>query len=159
MKCSSAPTPVTISAQATGVTEARCVLYLAEPDPVDASQTDIDIAVRLSAEVADLVRGLAERDHYHPATLWIITRGAQQLGMFGVAEAERLAGRKRNGDAPCDATAHGALGAPRLGDDMAARCGDHGGKVHVLCDKRGHGVDCGARVTAVLDGGDQAEMS
>ena len=45
------------------------------PDPVDAAETDIDCAVRLSAEVADLVRGLAQRDGHHPATLWIITRG------------------------------------------------------------------------------------
>ena len=60
------------------VAEARCVLYLAEPDPVDASQTDIDVAVRMSAEVADLVRRLAQRDDHHPATLWIITRGVRE---------------------------------------------------------------------------------
>ena len=60
---------------AADVTEARYVLYLAEPDPVDAAETDIDFAVRLSAEVADLVHRLAERDYRHPAMLWIITRG------------------------------------------------------------------------------------
>ena len=61
-----------------GVADARCVLYLAEPGPADTSETDIDCAVRLSAEVADLVRRLAERDDNDPATLWIITRGVRE---------------------------------------------------------------------------------
>jgi phthiocerol/phenolphthiocerol synthesis type-I polyketide synthase A len=69
---------------AAGVAEARCILYLAEPGPVDAAETDIDCAVRLSAEVADLVRRLAERDDHHPATLWIITRGVRE-GASGAA--------------------------------------------------------------------------
>ena len=86
---------------AADVTEARYVLYLAEPDPVDAAETDIDCAVRLSAEVADLVRRLAERDDRHPATLWIITRGVREAvsdaalrqsclwGLAGVIGAEQ----------------------------------------------------------------------
>jgi len=40
------------------VAEARCVLYVADPGPVDTAENDLDCAVRLSAEVADLVRQL-----------------------------------------------------------------------------------------------------
>ena len=92
------PTPATRRPMST---EARCVLYLAEPDPVDAAETDIDFAVRLSAEVADLVHRLAERDYRHPATLWIITRGVREAvsdaalrqsclwGLAGVIGAEQ----------------------------------------------------------------------
>ena len=84
-----------------GVGEARCVVYLAEPGPVDAPETDIDCAVRLSAEVADLVRRLAQQDDHHPATLWIITRGVREAasdaavrqsclwGLAGVIRAEQ----------------------------------------------------------------------
>jgi phthiocerol/phenolphthiocerol synthesis type-I polyketide synthase A len=57
------------------VAEARYVLYVAESG---SDNTDLDCAVRLSAEVADLVRGLAERDDDHPVTLWIITRGVRE---------------------------------------------------------------------------------
>ena len=83
------------------VAEARCVLYIADPGPVDTAETDIDCAVRLSAEVADVVRRLAERDDDHPATLWIITRGVREgisdaavrqsclWGMAGVIRAEQ----------------------------------------------------------------------
>ncbi|HET9877184.1 MAG TPA: KR domain-containing protein, partial [Mycobacterium sp.] len=55
--------------------EARYVVYLAEPRAADA---DIDAAVQMSTEVADLVRLLADRDDQHPATLWIITRGVHE---------------------------------------------------------------------------------
>jgi phthiocerol/phenolphthiocerol synthesis type-I polyketide synthase A len=55
--------------------EARYVLYVAESG---SDKTDLDCAVRLSAEVAGLVRGLAERDDDHPVTLWIITRGVRE---------------------------------------------------------------------------------
>ncbi|MFZ0905589.1 MAG: type I polyketide synthase [Mycobacterium sp.] len=57
------------------VAESRYVLYVAESG---SDNTDLDCAVRLSAEVADLVRGLAERDDDHPVTLWIITRGVRE---------------------------------------------------------------------------------
>jgi phthiocerol/phenolphthiocerol synthesis type-I polyketide synthase A len=57
------------------VAAARYVIYLAEPRPDEA---DIDCAVRLSAEVADLVRRLAERDEDHPVALWMITRGVRE---------------------------------------------------------------------------------
>ncbi len=43
-----------------------------------SDEADVDCAVRLSVEVADLVRGLAERDDDHPVTLWIITRGVRE---------------------------------------------------------------------------------
>src|SRR6185369_10699083 len=64
------------------------------PGPVDTGESDIDCAVRLSAEVADLVRRLTERDDDNPATLWIITRGVRdgvsdaavrQSGLWGLA--------------------------------------------------------------------------
>ena len=57
------------------VADARYVLYVAESA---SDATDLDCAVRLSAEVAELVRGLAERDDDNPATLWIITRGVRE---------------------------------------------------------------------------------
>jgi phthiocerol/phenolphthiocerol synthesis type-I polyketide synthase A len=57
------------------VAEARYVLYVAESG---SDTTDLDCAVRLSTEVADLVRGLAERDDDNPVTLWIITRGVRE---------------------------------------------------------------------------------
>jgi phthiocerol/phenolphthiocerol synthesis type-I polyketide synthase A len=86
---------------AADVAEARCVLYIADPGPVDTAETDLDCAVRLSAKVADLVRRLTERDDDHPATLWIITRGVREgvsdaavrqsplWGMAGVIRAEQ----------------------------------------------------------------------
>ncbi|HET6737081.1 type I polyketide synthase [Mycobacterium sp.] len=52
--------------------DARYVVYLAEPR---FGEDDIDCAVRLSADVGELVRVLAQRDDSQPATMWIITRG------------------------------------------------------------------------------------
>jgi phthiocerol/phenolphthiocerol synthesis type-I polyketide synthase A len=57
------------------VAEARYVVYVAESG---SDESDADCAVRLSVEVADLVRGLAERNDDHPVTLWIITRGVRE---------------------------------------------------------------------------------
>jgi phthiocerol/phenolphthiocerol synthesis type-I polyketide synthase A len=86
---------------AASVGEARYVVHLAEPGLVDAVETDMDCAVRLSTEVGDLVRQLAERDDNHPATLWIITRGVREAvsdralrqsclwGLAGVIGAEQ----------------------------------------------------------------------
>jgi phthiocerol/phenolphthiocerol synthesis type-I polyketide synthase A len=62
------------------VTEARYVLYVAGSRPDEAHA---DCAVRLSLELADLVRGLAERDDDYPVTLWIVTRGVRE----GVSDA------------------------------------------------------------------------
>jgi phthiocerol/phenolphthiocerol synthesis type-I polyketide synthase A len=58
-----------------GPADARYVLYLAEPEPGEA---DIEASVRLSTEVGELVRLLADRDNQHPAALWIITRGVRE---------------------------------------------------------------------------------
>jgi phthiocerol/phenolphthiocerol synthesis type-I polyketide synthase A len=86
---------------AAGDGEARYVVYVAEPAPADAAHADIDLAARLSTEVADLVRRLAERDDDHPATLWIVTRGVREAlsdtalpesslwGLAGVIVAEQ----------------------------------------------------------------------
>ena len=86
---------------AAGVDEARCVVYVAEPGPKHPGESDIDCSVRLSAEVTDLVRRLAERDDRHPTTLWIITRGVREAvsdaalresclwGLAGVIGAEQ----------------------------------------------------------------------
>ncbi len=57
------------------VADARYVLYVAESR---SGESDVDGAVRMSMELVDLVRGLAERDESHPATLWIITRGVRE---------------------------------------------------------------------------------
>jgi phthiocerol/phenolphthiocerol synthesis type-I polyketide synthase A len=61
--------------QSADVTQARYVLYVAESG---SDNSDLDSAVRLSCEIADLVRGLAERDDDNPVTLWIITRGVRE---------------------------------------------------------------------------------
>ncbi len=55
--------------------DAHNVIYLAD---AGVENVDVDAAVRLSTEVADLVRMLAERADHHPATLWIITRGVHR---------------------------------------------------------------------------------
>ena len=60
------------------VDEAKCVVYLAGPGPAGAVETDLDYAVRVSKEVADLVRRLVERDDRNPATLWMVTRGVRE---------------------------------------------------------------------------------
>jgi phthiocerol/phenolphthiocerol synthesis type-I polyketide synthase A len=80
--------------------EARYVLYLADPAPTDATETDLDYAVRVSAEITGLVKSLAKRDIDDPATLWILTRGVHEAadaaavrqsflwGLAGVIAAE-----------------------------------------------------------------------
>ncbi len=56
------------------VADARYVVYVAESL---SKESDVDAAVRMSMQLVDLVRGLAERDESHPATLWIVTRGVR----------------------------------------------------------------------------------
>ena len=56
-------------------TEARYVLYSTESR---SGEADSEFAVRVSLELAELVRGLAERDDNHPARLWIVTRGVRE---------------------------------------------------------------------------------
>ncbi|HTX96096.1 MAG TPA: acyltransferase domain-containing protein [Mycobacterium sp.] len=82
------------------VSDARHVLYVADSQPADATETDVDFAVRISAELARLVRNLAERDADNPAALWIVTRGVHEAvtpsalrqsflwGLAGVIAAE-----------------------------------------------------------------------
>jgi phthiocerol/phenolphthiocerol synthesis type-I polyketide synthase A len=85
---------------AADVAEAQCVLYIADPGPMAADETDIDCAVRLSTDVTDLVRRLAQVDD-NTAKLWIITRGVREAvsdaavrqcslwGLAGVIRAEQ----------------------------------------------------------------------
>jgi phthiocerol/phenolphthiocerol synthesis type-I polyketide synthase A len=61
-----------------GVDDARYVLYAAEAHPDGAAETDTESAVRMSREVGDLVRRLAERDDDHPVRLWIVTSGVRE---------------------------------------------------------------------------------
>ena len=80
--------------------DARYVLYLADSGPNGVAETDVDYAVRTSAEITGLVRTLAERDPDNPAALWIVTRGAHEAisaaglrqsslwGLAGVIAAE-----------------------------------------------------------------------
>jgi len=88
-----------IAYEAVDAVEARCVIYLAGPAPAGSAETDIDCTVRLSAEVADLVRRMAQLDD--PGRLWIITRGVREAdsqpalrqsclwGLAGVIGAEQ----------------------------------------------------------------------
>ena len=57
------------------VAAARSVLYVAE---VRSGEADSDFAIRTSLELAELVRGLTERDDNNPVALWIITRGVRE---------------------------------------------------------------------------------
>jgi phthiocerol/phenolphthiocerol synthesis type-I polyketide synthase A len=68
-----APAPL-----ADGVSGARYVVYVADSHPASAGETDVDFAVRISAEVSGLVRTLAERAADQPAALWIVTRGVHE---------------------------------------------------------------------------------
>ncbi|WP_275571166.1 type I polyketide synthase [Mycolicibacterium vanbaalenii] len=80
------------------IPDARFVVYVADVGDVDSDQ---DVAVRLTTEVADLVGTLAERDPRNPATLWIVTRGVYESataaalpqstlwGLAGVVGAEQ----------------------------------------------------------------------
>jgi phthiocerol/phenolphthiocerol synthesis type-I polyketide synthase A len=57
---------------------ARYVVYAAEPPPARSAETEADCAVRMSADVASVVRALAARADTHPVRLWILTRGVQE---------------------------------------------------------------------------------
>lgn len=60
------------------VSDARYVLYVPDCDSANADETDVDLAVRISAEIRALVRTLAEREPDKPAALWIVTRGVYE---------------------------------------------------------------------------------
>jgi phthiocerol/phenolphthiocerol synthesis type-I polyketide synthase A len=82
------------------LSDARYVLYVADSQPATATESDVDFAVRISAEVTDLVRTLAQRDIDNPVALWIVTRGVHEAtspsalrqsfvwGLAGVIAAE-----------------------------------------------------------------------
>jgi len=86
--------------QSSDVGDARHVVYVADPGAGDAF-TDLEVSVRLTTEVSDLVARLAERDARDPATLWILTRGVHESasdaavrqsclwGLAGVVGAEQ----------------------------------------------------------------------
>jgi phthiocerol/phenolphthiocerol synthesis type-I polyketide synthase A len=57
------------------VADARYVLYVAESR---SGESHVDGTVRMSMELVELVRGLAEREESQPATLWIVTRGVRE---------------------------------------------------------------------------------
>ena len=63
---------------AAAVSDAQYVLYVADSHPANTTETDVDFAVRISAEVSGLVRTLAERYADKPAALWIVTRGVHE---------------------------------------------------------------------------------
>ncbi|MET0896298.1 MAG: acyltransferase domain-containing protein [Mycobacterium sp.] len=89
----------TVGYVSTDLDEAECILYVADPGPLTAGETDVDCAVRSTAEVADLARRLADRPS--PATLWVLTRGVRECasdaamrqsslwGLAGVIGAEQ----------------------------------------------------------------------
>ncbi|OBK23304.1 polyketide synthase [Mycobacterium asiaticum] len=58
------------------VAGARYTLYVAESAADDSRESDVDFAVRVCAEIADVVRTLAQRAE--PAALWIVTRGVHE---------------------------------------------------------------------------------
>ncbi len=86
------------------LSDARYVLYVADSrlasQAGNATESDVDFAVRISAEVTGLVRTLAKRDVDNPAALWIVTRGVHEAasssalrqsflwGLAGVIAAE-----------------------------------------------------------------------
>ena len=72
----------------------RRVTSSMSPNPAPA-RADVDCAVRLSLELADLVRGLAERDDDHPVTLWIVTRGVREGSSDAAVRAEPDVGNRR----------------------------------------------------------------
>ncbi|MGE2835896.1 acyltransferase domain-containing protein [Mycobacterium sp. SMC-4] len=55
---------------------ARCVLYVPDTEAGGPDESDLDCAVRLSGDVAELVGRLAERDR-DDARLWIVTSGVR----------------------------------------------------------------------------------
>jgi len=61
-----------------GPADARYVVYLADPGPANATETDLDYAVRAAAQVTQLVRELAGRGERDRLAFWIVTRGVHE---------------------------------------------------------------------------------
>ena len=74
------------------VADARYVLYVAESR---SGESHVDAAVRMSMELVELVRGLAEREESQPATLWIVTRGVREGSSDAAVVAEPDVGDRR----------------------------------------------------------------
>jgi len=58
--------------------DARYVVYVPDGWPATDGESDLDAAVRMSAQLTELVRVLAERADRHPATLWVLTTGVRE---------------------------------------------------------------------------------
>ena len=87
------------------------------------------------------------------------TRRAQQFGVLGVAEAERLARRERDGDALGRAgRRRRCSGLHGSAVDVAARRGDDAGQVDMRATRAVIASTAARALPTVLDGGHQAEM-
>ena len=58
--------------------DARYVIYFADAESAYETETDVDAAVRLTAQVTELVQRLARRDERDPVALWILTTGVHE---------------------------------------------------------------------------------
>ena len=80
--------------------DARYVLYVADGQPAADGESDLDAAVRMSTQLTELVRVVAERADRYPVTLWVLTTGVREAadraavrqsalwGLAGVIAAE-----------------------------------------------------------------------
>ena len=80
--------------------DARYVLYVAEGQPAADGESDLDAAVRMSTQLTELVRVVAERADRYPVMLWVLTTGVREAadraavrqsalwGLAGVIAAE-----------------------------------------------------------------------
>lgn len=87
-------------------------------------------------------------------------RTAQEFGVLGVAETERLAGRERDRDAGdiCDRERGFDARTPRLRAHPGTRTGHHGREVDMSAHQFGHRSHRVAGLPAVFDSGDETEM-
>jgi phthiocerol/phenolphthiocerol synthesis type-I polyketide synthase A len=81
--------------------DARYVMYLADTETAYEGETDLEAAVRISADVTELVKQLTQRDERDPVSLWILTTGVREAatraavrqsclwGLAGVIPAEQ----------------------------------------------------------------------
>jgi phthiocerol/phenolphthiocerol synthesis type-I polyketide synthase A len=58
--------------------DARYVLYVADGLPAADGESDLDAAVRMSTQLTELVRVVAERADRYPVTLWVLTTGVRE---------------------------------------------------------------------------------
>ena len=74
------------------VAEARYVLYIADSRPADDTGTDIDSAARMSTQLTELVRALADRADRDPVTLWVLTTGVHEAASAAAVRQSPLWG-------------------------------------------------------------------